>query len=68
MVYPQNHDPMKMVGDLISQIDKWSAIIDDWWVGYSFSMCVYTVVQMKLFRGRLTIPCQVQPKERGRSL
>lgn len=57
--YLQKHDPIKLVGDFISQIDKLSAITDDWWVEYSFPMCVYTEEQLKLLKGRLATPCQI---------
>ena len=62
LAYLQKHDPVKLVSDFISQIDKLSAITDDWWVEYSFPMCVYTEEQLKLLKGRLATPCQIHLK------
>lgn len=62
LAYLQKHDPIKLVSDFISQIDKLSAITDDWWVEYSFPMCVYTEEQLKLLKGRLATPCQIHLK------
>lgn len=62
LAYLQKHDLIKLVSDFISQIDKLSAITDDWWVEYSFPMCMYTEEQLKLLKGRLATPCQIHPK------
>lgn len=62
LAYLQKHDPVKLVSDFISQIDKLSAITDDWWIEYSFPMCVYTENQLKLLNGRLATPCQIHLK------
>ena len=62
LAYLQKHDPIKLVSDFISQIDKLSAITDDWWVEYSFPMCMYTEEQLKLLKGRLATPCQIHLK------
>ena len=61
--YLQKHDPVKLVSDFISQIDKLSEITDEWWVEYSFPMCLYTEKQLKLLQGRLASPCQVHLKD-----
>ena len=60
--YLQKHDPIKLVSDFISQIDELSEITDDWWVEYSFPMCVYTEEQLELLKGRLATPCQIHLK------
>lgn len=62
LAYLQKHDPVKLVSDFISQIDKLSTITDDWWVEYSFPLCVYTEEQLKLLTCRLATPCQVHLK------
>ena len=41
LIYLQKHDPIKLVRDFISQIDKLSDITDEWWIEYSFPLCVY---------------------------
>lgn len=62
LAYLQKHDPIKLVSDFISQIDRLSAITDDWWIEYSFPMCIYTEEQLKLLKGRLASPCQIHLK------
>lgn len=62
LAYLQKHDHIKLVRDFIFQIDKLNAITDDWWVEYSFPMCVYTEEQLKLLEGRLATPCQIHLK------
>ena len=62
LAYLQKHDPLKMINDFISQIDKLNTITDDWWVEYSFPMCIYTQEQLNLLKGRLATPCQIHLK------
>ncbi len=62
LAYLQKHNPIKLINDFISQIDKLSTITDDWWVEYSFPMCVYTEEQLTLLKGRLATPCQIHLK------
>lgn len=62
LVYLQKHNPIKLVSDFISQIDKLNTITDDWWVEYSFPMCIYTEEQLKVLKGRLATPCQIHLK------
>lgn len=57
--YLQKNDPIKLIDDFLSQANRLSAICDDWWIEYSFPMCVYTKEQIKQLRGRLATPCQV---------
>jgi radical SAM protein with 4Fe4S-binding SPASM domain len=60
--YLQKHDPIKLVSDFVSQIDKLNTITDDWWIEYSFPLCVYTEEQLSLLKGRLATPCQIHLK------
>lgn len=62
LAYLQKHDPIKLVSDFISQIDVLSAITDDWWIEYSFPMCVYTDKQLEILKGRMATPCQIHLK------
>lgn len=62
LAYLQKHDPMELISDFISQIGKLCAITDDWWIEYSFPMCVYTKEQLKVLKGRLATPCQIHLK------
>lgn len=62
LAYLQQHDPIKLTGDFIAQMDRLSRITDDWWIEYSFPLCVYTQEQRKLLKGRLATPCQIHMK------
>ena len=57
--YLAKHDPFALIEAFLSQIDRLNGITDDWWVEYSFPLCVYTERQLKLLEGRLAGPCQV---------
>lgn len=60
--YLQKHEPFKLIDDFISQLDKLNTITDDWWVEYSFPICVYTEEQLNLLKGKLATPCQIHLK------
>lgn len=60
--YLRKHDPMKLINDFIDHINTLNTITDDWWIEYSFPLCVYTKEQLKLLKGRLATPCQVHLK------
>ena len=62
LTYLRKHNPMKLVSDFILQIDKLNTITDDWWIEYSFPMCVYTEEQLEVLDGRLATPCQIHLK------
>ena len=57
--YLEEHNPFALIESFVSQIDRLSAITDDWWVEYSFPICVYTERQLELLDGRLAGPCQI---------
>lgn len=57
--YLEKHNPFDLIEAFISQIDKLNAITTEWWVEYSFPMCVYTEEQLKLLEGKLAAPCQI---------
>lgn len=59
LAYLQKHDPIQLVSDFVSQIGRLNAITDEWWIEYSFPMCIYTEEQLKLLKGRLATPCQI---------
>ena len=61
-VYLEKHNPFALVGTFISQIDYLNAITEDWWIEYSFPMCVYTDEQLSLLEGKLATPCQIHMK------
>lgn len=61
-VYLEEHNPFSLVAAFISQIDRLNAITEDWWIEYSFPMCVYTEEQLSLLEGKLATPCQIHMK------
>ena len=57
--YLEMHNPLVLIEKFISQLDRLNSITDDWWIEYSFPMCVYTDQQIDLLRGKLATPCQI---------
>lgn len=57
--YLEEHDPFALIESFISQVERLNAITDDWWVEYSFPICVYTKRQLELLEGKLAGPCQI---------
>lgn len=57
--YLEKHNPFDLIKAFVSQIDKLNAITTEWWIEYSFPMCVYTEEQLKLLEGKLAAPCQI---------
>lgn len=62
--YLENHNPFALVEAFVLQINNLNSITDDWWIEYSFPLCVYTEAQLDLLKGRLAAPCQIH-KEYG---
>lgn len=60
--YLENHNPLKLIDAFISQIDKLNSITTDWWIEYSFPMCIYTEKQLSVLEGKLASPCQIHKK------
>lgn len=58
-VYLEKHNPFALVRAFISQIDRLNAITEDWWIEYSFPICVYTEEQLSQLAGKLATPCQI---------
>lgn len=59
LIYLEKNNPFTLIEAFISQIDKLNAVTKDWWIEYSFPMCVFTEEQLLLFKGRLAAPCQI---------
>lgn len=60
--YLEKYNPFSLVEAFISQINNINSITDDWWIEYSFPLCVYTEEQLVLLNGRLAAPCQIHKK------
>lgn len=48
-----------MIAAFVSQIGKLNSITEEWWIEYSFPMCVYSKEQLALLEGKLASPCQI---------
>lgn len=55
----ENHNPFYLVTVFISQLEQLNAITEEWWVEYSFPLCVYSEEQLALLKGKLASPCQI---------
>lgn len=60
--YIENNNPFKLVENFINQVDKLNKLTDDWWIEYSFPLCVFTDEQLTILDGRLASPCQIHKK------
>lgn len=58
-VYLEKSNPFALIQAFVSQVERLCAITDDWWVEYSYPMCVFTEEQLRVIEGRLAGPCQV---------
>lgn len=59
IAYLQKHNPFSLIEKFISNIDHLNKITTDWWIEYSFPMCVYTDEQLSMLKGKLASPCQI---------
>ncbi len=57
--YLKKHNPFALINAFLSQMDELNAITEEWWIEYSFPICVYTEEQLKLLEGKLASPCQI---------
>ncbi len=57
--YLIQNNPYSLVEKFLSQIDVLSDITDDWWIEYSFPLCIYTAEQLGKLDRRLASPCQI---------
>ena len=57
--YLKKHNPFALINAFLSQKDELNAITEEWWIEYSFPICVYTEEQLKLLEGKMASPCQI---------
>lgn len=60
--YMENHNPFKLIEAFLSQMEQLNNITNEWWIEYSFPLCVYTKKQLHLLKGRMATPCQIHKK------
>lgn len=58
-MYLVNRNPFSLVNSFLAQINRLNAITHEWWIEYSFPLCVYTAEQLDLLKGKLAEPCYV---------
>lgn len=58
--YLKRHNPFPVIDAFVAQIDQLDVITEgQWWIEYTFPLCVYTREQLLLLEGRLASPCQI---------
>ena len=57
--YLEKNNSYELIRRFLEQIDTLNSITDDWWIEYSFPLCVYSDDQLKRLHGRLASPCQI---------
>lgn len=60
--YLKKNDPFYLVEAFLMQMDRLNAITDDWWIEYSYPICLYSKEQLVQLEGRLASPCQIHMK------
>lgn len=60
--YIEKHNPFKLVEAFISQMEQLNSITTEWWIEYSFPLCVYTEKQLDLLKGKMATPCQIHKR------
>ena len=62
--YLISHNPLALVDKFISQIDETDRVTKgEWWIEYSFPLCIYTDDQLKKLDRRLAEPCYIRNRD-----
>lgn len=51
-----------LIEKFILQIENINKITNDWWIEYSFPLCVFTNEQLNLLKDKMATPCQIHKK------
>lgn len=58
--YLYSNNPYTLIDKFINQIDRLNDITNgEWWVEYTFPLCVYTEEHLRVLKNRLAAPCQI---------
>lgn len=58
--YLRDSNPYYLIDSFIEQIPQLDRITNgEWWVEYTFPLCIYTERQMEILKGKLAAPCQI---------
>lgn len=60
--YLKENNPRKLICKFISQIEELNSITKEWWIEYSYPICMYTEKQLLLLKNKLALPCQIHTK------
>lgn len=58
-LYLNEHSPFALIEAFMFHLDELNAITEEWWIEYSFPICVYTEEQLGLLERKLASPCQI---------
>lgn len=59
LTYLEKTRPLNLIESFINQVDSLNKICKDWWIEYSFPLCMYTKKQLDILNGKLAAPCQI---------
>jgi radical SAM protein with 4Fe4S-binding SPASM domain len=58
--YLKGHNPYTLIDVFVAQIDRLNAVTKgEWWVEYTFPLCIYMEKQLAALKGKLAAPCQI---------
>ncbi|MGN9057410.1 radical SAM/SPASM domain-containing protein [Bariatricus sp. HCP28S3_A7] len=58
--YLKNNNPYDVIDRFLEQKEELNAITKgEWWVEYTFPICIYTEHHLKELKGKLAAPCQI---------
>lgn len=57
--YWKNNNPFALIEEFMMQVEELNSITEEWWIEYSFPLCVYTEKQLDILAGKLAFPCQI---------
>ena len=60
--YLKKNNPRNLVEKFVSKIHELDSISKDWWIEYSYPMCIYTKEQLQLLKNKLAAPCQIHTR------
>ncbi len=58
--YLKNHNHFRLIEAFISQVEQLNKLTSDWWIEFSYPMCIYSEEQRLLLKGKLAAPCQIR--------
>ena len=53
------NNPHILIEAFMMQVEELNSITEEWWIEYSFPLCVYTEEQLNILEGKMAFPCQI---------